>query len=483
MRRLRRFVILEGYRAHMTKPQKKIIRVVDIVPITQSKKTKRKVEPIQEPPVESPTFISEVKFEALKDFESPSRQHEDSFSLNQEFNFSGEDDASEREGAPLRKRSKKMVWGGIIAIIIFIGVYYASGVLAKVTIHITEKKYPVSYDGSLQVIVGGTPATSTAQIPGELMSEHATSIFTFPATGTAHVEQKAQGTILIFNNYSTAPQPLVATTRFVTPDGKIFRLVNATVVPGAQKTASGLKPESIEAHVIADQPGEAYNIGPVDKFTIPGFQGSSKYKGFYGQSTSAMSGGFVGVGPVATDADITQAQDQAQKQMQDKLETSLFLKLPQDVTFVKGSEQFQVISKNVDTTVDAQKNFSVSIEEQATAMTFNEKDVRALLKTSAITAGQIPDATYQEKDSSLTYGTPNIQWNNATMSLPTSYKATFWEPINAGNLEQSLQGKDESTIKTTILEMNGIDSLSVSFWPFWVTRVPQNSSQVRMTID
>ncbi len=464
----------------MTKPQKKIVRVVDIVPITQPKKTKKRVEPTVAPAVESPTFISEVKFEALKDFESPSRQQKDEFSINQEFDFA---DEMETRTPRTKKRLKKALIGGIIAIIIFAAAYYVSAALAKVTIHITEKKYAVSYNGSIQVVTGGSIATSTGQIPGEVVSEHATSVFTFPASGTAQVAQKAEGTILIFNDYSTAPQVLVKNTRFVTPDGKTFTITDRVTVPGAKKTATGLDPQSIEAHVVAAQPGDAYNIGPVDKFTIPGFKGTSKYNGFYGQSTDSMKGGFVGTGPVATTADVAAAQDQAQKQMNDKLETSLFLKLPQNMTFVKGSEKIDTLSKNVDTTVDAQKNFSVSIEAQATAIAFSENDIRTLMKATAISANNVPDETYQEKDSSITYKNPTIQWNNNTMTLPITYTATFWEPIQTSSLEQSLEGKDEAALKTTILQMNGIDSLSVSFWPFWVTHVPYDPSRVQVTVQ
>ena len=47
-------------------------------------------------------------------------------------------------------------------------------------------------------------------------------IFTqlFPASGEQNVSLKAQGTITIYNAYSSSPQSLVATTRFVTPAGE-----------------------------------------------------------------------------------------------------------------------------------------------------------------------------------------------------------------------------------------------------------------------
>ena len=65
------------------------------------------------------------------------------------------------------------------------------------------------------------------------------------------MSQKAQGTLTIYNAYSSAPQTLVATTRFVTPDGKIFRLTNEVTVPGAKITNGQIVPSSINAPIAA----------------------------------------------------------------------------------------------------------------------------------------------------------------------------------------------------------------------------------------
>src|SRR5208337_1616852 len=77
----------------------------------------------------------------------------------------------------------------------------------------------------------------------------------FPASGEQNVSLKAQGTITIYNAYSSSQQTLVAATRFVTPAGKIFRLVNSVVVPGAAVTNGQIVPSSIAVPVVADQVG------------------------------------------------------------------------------------------------------------------------------------------------------------------------------------------------------------------------------------
>ena len=115
------------------------------------------------------------------------------------------------------------------------------------------------------------------------------------------------------NDYSSAPQELVATTRFVTPGGQIFRLNTDTVVPGATVDGSGnvTASSSIKAAVTADQIGTAYNVGPTPHLTIPGFQASApKYAGFYGILPDGAAGGSSTGGPAPTSQDIATAESQ-----------------------------------------------------------------------------------------------------------------------------------------------------------------------------
>jgi len=101
---------------------------------------------------------------------------------------------------------------------------------------------------------------------------------------------KASGIITVFNEYSSSPQLLVASTRFLSSDGKIFRTIKDISVPGSEIINDEIIPDSINITVMADYPGIEYNISPSD-FTIPGFKGSPKYVGLYGKSNTAMNGG------------------------------------------------------------------------------------------------------------------------------------------------------------------------------------------------
>ena len=101
----------------------------------------------------------------------------------------------------------------------------------------------------------------------------------FETTGMSEKGGRAEGVITVINTTGVS-QPLVATTRFLSDGGVLFRTKERVVVP-----AKG----SVNAAVQADQPGAAGDIEPT-RFTIPGLN-SAKQKVIYGESKAAMTGG------------------------------------------------------------------------------------------------------------------------------------------------------------------------------------------------
>src|SRR5262249_21252828 len=128
-----------------------------------------------------------------------------------------------------------------------------------------------------------TSSGTTFVIQGYSLVTDKNGAFTYHASGVKNVSDKATGAITIYNAYSSAPQGLAATTRFQTPDGLIFRLLHNALVPGAEIKDGKIIPASVQANIVAEAPGPKYNVGPVPHLSIPGFSGSPKYNGFYGE--------------------------------------------------------------------------------------------------------------------------------------------------------------------------------------------------------
>ena len=133
----------------------------------------------------------------------------------------------------------------------------------------------------------------------KVLSATATSLLirvsaSFPHAATM-TEGKAAGTVTVMNTTSSA-RALVATTRFLSQDGVLFRLDRAVTIPAGGQA---------DAPVTADQPGAPGDIGP-GRFTIPGLSAALQQQ-IYGVSSEAMRGGVRYSGDPYTQAEYDKA--------------------------------------------------------------------------------------------------------------------------------------------------------------------------------
>lgn len=468
--------------------KKKLIPVTDIiapgVKIDSQQKEKEDDEFLTRVKPEQASLMNDLKFEALRDFGKSSVHDSDIDESDQDPVLATLNNSWRGPKISSTHKKQKSYTTILIASVIGIAILYVVfGVLPRVTVAIVTKKIQTQITTSLTVIGSSTPIVNpTTQVLGEILTEKKTNIFKFPATGKETTKQKAQGSVALFNTYSTAPQVLVANTRLESPEGKVFHLTQRVVIPGAKKTGTVLEPSSVQAEVIADQPGASYNIDPVDKFTIPGFKGSDKYEKFYASSIEAMSGGSDGETTVASSDDIKKSQQDAVDKMKESIMETVKLKMPSDFKSIAGSEQFQVLTQKVDARVDKDNNFSVALEAQVSVFLYKEQDVKNIVQKEAQEKEQMPEG-YVEKEGVLSYGQVLVDWKAGTAVLPTTYQATFWKPIDIAKLKTQILGKKETDLKTTVLSLQGIDKLTVSFWPFWVSHVPNSNSRTTITVE
>jgi len=384
-------------------------------------------------------------------------------------------------------RKKWVVIAWILGVIFLgIGAYGAIAYLPKADIKISIKKFPWDYDNPIILNSKLTDIDlNSRQIPIAIFSQRKNMNFPFLATGEKYVERKASGDIVIYNNFSTQQQILVSGTRFKSPDGKIFKLLDRIVIPGARVENGQVVAASVEARVAAEKPGEAYNIGMVSKFTIPGFEGTPKFDKFYAESKTPIAGGFVGQTAYPTDADIKKAKEEAEKNLKSGIETFIISQIPSDeFKLINSSLQFNLLKEIVNTDTDESGNFYVFIDGEMSLMAFKKAHIIDLLTQMAkqVLGTSFP-ITLKEDEYSINYGTVQIDPKTKTMTLPVKFKGVFWEPLDVDSFRQKISGKSESELKSLIYSYPNIEKADFSFWPFWVSKVPVNNNRVNITIN
>jgi hypothetical protein len=401
------------------------------------------------------------------------------FFKNRTLQDSEDDDDEESQGSGT---FWKWVGGIVVVVIVIIGAWGVTALFGHVTLAINFTQTPWQYQGTFTAdksVSVPTIGAANSIIPAQVFSISKNTTQLFSASSEQNVSVKATGVLTIYNAYSSAPQTLVATTRFVTPDGKIFRLTDSVVVPGAEITNGQIVPSSINAQIVADAAGPDYNVGPVAKLTVPGFANTPKSAGFYGAIASSTTGGFIGQKAVPTADDIAAAKVKMTSLLQSDLQSSLAGTYPNNFVILSGASTTQVTKLTVNTTTDQNGKFSVFGEAALSAIGFDQTAFKALLLTLAQTTE--PSSTF----SSLTLQYSNVtpDFTNGTVSFAVSAQGSLEPAFASSTFETTIAGKSITDARTAVAALPQLANGSISVWPAWLWTIPSDPKKIDVKVN
>jgi hypothetical protein len=421
---------------------------------------------------EAVTMADEVEVEKKNFFSSESRF----------FKETAVPEARDGESAPRRSGIvKKIVGYAIFGVLVLAAAFFAVPRFlgsAKVTLDFQKTPWEYKHTFTADKSVGNINAANN-NIPAQVFVSNKNITQLFPASGNANVSQKAKGTITIYNAYSSAPQSLVATTRFVTPDGKIFRLINGVTVPGAQVTNGQIVPSSINAPIIADQAGDSYNVGSIAKLAIPGFQGTPKYNGFYGSIASSTSGGFVGNKAVPTASDITAAKAKVTDILQSAFPNGEQANYD-NFKILDGATSTQIIKLAVSTSTNEKGEFYVLGEAVFKAIGFDETALKVFLLTQTENNGTA-SSTFSAL--SMNYSGTQADFTKGMVSFLLDAQGTVEPAFSADDFRRIILGKSIANARSMIAALPGLADGTISAWPSWLANIPSNPNKVQIVAN
>lgn len=300
----------------------------------------------------------------------------------------------------------------------------------------------------------------------------------YPATGEKFSNNKgmARGIVKIYNNYSNQPQPLIATTRVLSKEGKLFRLIKGVTIPGMNED----KPGVAEVQVIADEIGQDYNIGP-SEFTIEGFKGGEKYDKFKVVSEEKMLGGANDIEnkkvKVVTEEDINLAREKTIEKFNQNLEKNLKEKLNPNETFVLTSIEKDIISSDSSyAPEDIINEFSYTVKQRIRVITFNNDDFESRI-TQAF-GKEVTDDLEFEKIAETNYQKDIADYENKKLDLTVSAKLLYWPKINKEDIKSKLAENNNSEIKEYLGNLNQINKAIISYSPSWLSSFPIKNKNI-----
>lgn len=307
----------------------------------------------------------------------------------------------------------------------------------------------------------------TNTIPGNLISVDKTVTKKYSSSGKKNVGNKAQGTVTLKNNYSTSAQTIVAGTR-LEAGGLIFKTQSDVTVPGYTDPGGGKVPGTQDVSVIADSPGDNYNIGP-SNFKIPAFAGTAKYDTFTASSSGSMSGGSTREVKVVSASDISEAKKSFGEDARNEVKKEGQDKMKGDETLDEKAQRITVGTLSVSKDVDAEADeFTVSAPVSFKGLAYKKDDLTKVAFEDFKGKTGPNKQILEEKLDSADVTFNDIDLDKGTAQGEAKAILHVGTKIDEKQLKDEIVGKGEQKAKEYMENLEGVDEVEMSFFPgFW----------------
>ncbi|MDB5238482.1 MAG: hypothetical protein JWM46_752 [Candidatus Kaiserbacteria bacterium] len=379
-------------------------------------------------------------------------------------------------GMPRRPRKTRWwIWGTAVACVVALGLLLFVA-MRPTTVKVTPRSQALTFDSSSQFTAYPAISGATDSLTYSTQESDLTDSQTVASQGTVHAEDKASGNITIYNAYQTTPLKLIATTRFETADGHVFRVPVDVVVP----SMVGTTPGQVTVTVQADKAGADYNVG-ASKFTLPGLKSNTTmYAKVYAQSTESMVGGFVGDKPGVADG----ARQAAISSIRTRLEAKANAAAASTNDLLIFPDLMQITYRDLPDTSESDGSIRINESAHVSVPAFTQTDFAAAvaqassIDTSGATLTLVPSSDF---------GAQNIATSTAIGTDPLQFSLTgkavmVWN-VDAGALQRSLAGKSDASFQTIVAGIPSIQQASARVEPFWKGTFPDTASAIKVEIS
>lgn len=362
---------------------------------------------------------------------------------------------------------------GFVVLVAITAVVVAYFVLVKVRIEVGLKN---------EALTGELPFKIYDQASGEALSGETLKGLvkkidmeqtkSFPASGNEVIGEEVSGKMIIYNKY-IKNQPLVATTRLLSADGKLFRLKNSINVPAGGQT---------EVEVYADQPRPDMVVGD-ERFTIPGLWEGLQDK-VYAQSKAGEVIYRKKVKGIISQEDI----DKAIKEMREALVAQAKTQI--ENTYGDFNKQlYQLDEASVITEVDSKageekEQMVVKIKGSVLAVAFNGEAALVLAKNKAVGSLPAGKELVDLKDEAVTYQLLKVDAINKSAEVSAAYAGqvtvtSLDDLINKSKLTNLNEGQLAAYLKS----LPEIDTFKINFYPPFIKKTPALVDRIQITLE
>jgi len=372
------------------------------------------------------------------------------------------------------KFRKKLIFI-LLGIILLIGFLVWAIVFApKATIVLSAKTTNASVNEAVAVKPGVTTSFKEGQIKATTQQESEQKSVSFSATGKKDVGKKATGTVN-FTKASPGDATVEAGTKLQTDGGLVFIVDETVTVPGATLSFScqpnNLCPGESSGSVSAAENGSKYNAATGNLSGTP--------SGVSATFDGPTSGGVTKSINIVTAGDVQAAKQKLADENPDSVKRDLESKFT--ATSLAIPESFSVAYKDVSSSPE------VGAEADEATLTATVQYVMYGAATTEVNLflEQYFKQELAGKDDQRVYknGSEKAQFQDAEAATDGA-RATVIATGQVGptiddeKVKEQSKGKKFGEIQQELEAIQGIDSVDVKFFPFWVSVVPDDSKKI-----
>lgn len=381
---------------------------------------------------------------------------------------------------PNFNRFRKLIIFGSLALLLLIGGgIYAFVALPKATITIATDSRDIRVSKNFTASVEQTTVdTNSSVLPAKLAQQQKTQTETVPATGEKNNGEKAEGEVIISAGACSATVPSdVPTGTGVSFNGKTYITQNrAQFEPSISGGSCTFRADGVE--IIAQSGGAAFNAPNNTNFTVAGRSNLT--------ARGSAKGGTDQIVKVIAQSDV----DAAKAKLSEASAPDVAEELSRSLS---GSGWKPVAESLIPGEPQVTTSAAVGVEADTVAVTqvvtysmigVKQSDLKTLITDDV--KEQIEGDSQQNIGSdgagSATFAVVNNS-NPNSMELTVNATAVVGPAFDEDEIKKQSAGKKAGDIKKDLESIEGVESVSVEFGPFWVNKVPGNADRVTVVIE
>lgn len=312
---------------------------------------------------------------------------------------------------------------------------------------------------------------SREAIVGEVIQVEVLKDNKYETTGAEIISRDIRGKVRIINEYGYS-QPLVAKTRLLTPDDKLFRIIETINIPAGGE---------VEVEITADDPSEEMAVAPT-RFSIPGLPAFKQDKVYAENDEKFIYE--TQIKKYVQQIDIDKGVSDLKEILRGEVEA-------QYGSQYKGNDSviYEIDKNSIEIELGAGVNeeadeFEIKIKAIVNLVAFKTAEIKKLSEDKLASIIPSNKKLLSVSDEDMEYSLSNYSFKQGVATVEANFSALVALDEAKGLLDKSkLVGLNEDQIIKFLESEGKFDSFQIEFSPSFIKKAPQLTDRIKIQIS